>query len=94
MGGEAILFLLALVISSALLFAAVFFVILFADLECDYINPIDLCNKLNALVLPEMVAHAVLCLLFLLRFSVTALLVNIPLLAYNAYKSERLLVYF
>jgi hypothetical protein len=22
-------------------------VIMFSDLECDYINPIDLCNKLN-----------------------------------------------
>lgn len=25
----------------------VFFIIMFSDLECDYINPIDLCNKLN-----------------------------------------------
>lgn len=23
-------------------------IIMFSDLECDYINPIDLCNKLNA----------------------------------------------
>ena len=22
-------------------------IIMFSDLECDYINPIDLCNKLN-----------------------------------------------
>ncbi|CAO3648176.1 unnamed protein product [Mucor hiemalis] len=29
-------------------------VIMFSDLECDYINPIDLCNKLNQFVLPEM----------------------------------------
>lgn len=28
-------------------FHALFQIIMFSDLECDYINPIDLCNKLN-----------------------------------------------
>ena len=34
-------------------------IIMFSDLECDYINPIDLCNKLNQVRLT-------LCLLFIL----------------------------
>lgn len=40
--------------TSVLLFAPFAFrlddveqIIMFSDLECDYINPIDLCNKLN-----------------------------------------------
>src|SRR5712671_1948868 len=28
-------------------------IIMFSDLECDYINPIDLCNKLNQVNLPS-----------------------------------------
>ncbi|KAI8369183.1 cornichon protein-domain-containing protein [Choanephora cucurbitarum] len=77
---------LELIMSALLLFAMVFFVILFSDLECDYINPIDLCNKLNQFVLPEMGAHAFLFLMFLLNGSWIALALNLPLLAYNVNK--------
>ncbi|EIN06721.1 ER to Golgi transport-like protein [Punctularia strigosozonata HHB-11173 SS5] len=72
--------------AAALLFTMVFFIIMFSDLECDYINPIDLCNKLNAFVLPENMAHAFLTLLFLLSGQWTALLLNLPLVAFNANK--------
>jgi hypothetical protein len=44
---EAILFLFAVFMAAVLLFAMVYFIIMFSDLECDFINPIDLCNKLN-----------------------------------------------
>lgn len=65
-----------------------------SDLECDYINPIDLCNKLNQvpliiieskiqLVIPEKMFHAGLTLLFLLCFSLTAFLINLPLVVFN-----------
>ncbi|KAI5481028.1 ER-derived vesicles protein ERV14 [Pseudohyphozyma bogoriensis] len=54
--------------------------------ECDYLNPIDLCNKLNQFVLPEMIAHAFMTTLFLLSFQVVAFLLNAPLLAYNVNK--------
>ena len=76
---------------------------MFSDLECDYINPIDLCNKLNQVrklklqpsskltaikfVLPENIAHAFLALLFLLSGQWTAFLLNAPLVAFNANKS-------
>ncbi|OBZ82658.1 ER-derived vesicles protein ERV14 [Choanephora cucurbitarum] len=83
MPGEAMLFLFAVIMSALLLFAMV---ILFSDLECDYINPIDLCNKLNQFVLPEMGAHAFLFLMFLLNGSWIALALNLPLLAYNVNK--------
>lgn len=29
------------------LFMQVFFAVMYSDLESDYINPVDLCNKLN-----------------------------------------------
>jgi len=86
MSGEAWLFLFAVIMSAALLFTAVFFIIMFSDLECDYLNPIDLCNKLNQFVLPEIIAHAFLTTCFLLSFQVIAFLLNAPLLAYNVRK--------
>ena len=59
---------------------------MFSDLECDYINPIDLCNKLNQYVLLENLLHAGLWVLFLLGLSWTALFLNSPLLAYHVHK--------
>ena len=86
MDGEGLLFLIAVIMASLLLFIMVFFIIMFSDLECDYINPIDLCNKLNKLVLPEYGFHALLWVLFLVNGSWIALLWNTPLLAYNINK--------
>ncbi|SAM07523.1 hypothetical protein [Absidia glauca] len=59
---------------------------MFSDLECDYINPIDLCNKLNQFVLPEMGAHAFLFFMFLINGSWIAMLLNLPLVVYNIQK--------
>ncbi|GJJ06761.1 hypothetical protein Clacol_000957 [Clathrus columnatus] len=61
----------------------VFYIIMFSDLECDYINPVDLCNKLNLCVLPENAAHAFLAILFLFTGQWTALLLNVPLIAFH-----------
>ncbi|KAF7298082.1 hypothetical protein HMN09_01029500 [Mycena chlorophos] len=80
------LFLFAVLMAAGLLFCMVFFIIMFSDLECDYINPIDLCNKLNQFVLPENIAHAFLATLFLLGGQWTALLLNLPLVVYNLNK--------
>ncbi|ORZ15128.1 cornichon [Absidia repens] len=83
MPGEAMLFLFAVIMAALLLFMMV---IMFSDLECDYINPIDLCNKLNQFVLPEMGAHAFLFFMFLINGSWIALLLNLPLVVYNIQK--------
>ncbi|KAI6112034.1 cornichon [Pisolithus croceorrhizus] len=80
------LFLFAVLMAAGLLFTMVFFIIMFSDLECDYINPIDLCNKLNQFVLPENIAHAFLTLLFLLSGQWFAFLLNLPLVLYNINK--------
>ncbi|KND03305.1 uncharacterized protein SPPG_02353 [Spizellomyces punctatus DAOM BR117] len=86
MNGEGFLFLFGVVMAAVLLFAMVFFIIMFSDLECDYINPIDLCNKLNQFVLPENFLHAFLWLMFLINGSWMALILNTPLLAWHVYK--------
>ncbi|KAF8891752.1 cornichon [Infundibulicybe gibba] len=86
MGGAGWLFLFSVLMAAGLLFCMVFFIIMFSDLESDYINPIDLCNKLNQFVIPENGAHAFLALLFLLSGQWIALLLNLPLVIFNANK--------
>ena len=55
-------------------------------LVSDYINPIDLCNRLNTYIVPEAAVHAFLTALFLINGYWIALVLNLPLLAYNAKK--------
>ena len=81
-----IVFLFALLGDGLLLFCMVFFIILFSDLECDFINPIDLCNKLNQFVLPEHLMHGAIWAVFLLTGNWWALLINTPLAAYHLNK--------
>jgi hypothetical protein len=40
-------YLSAVFLNGANLFLQVFFAVMYSDLEADYINPVDLCNKLN-----------------------------------------------
>ncbi|TIA91282.1 hypothetical protein E3P99_01146 [Wallemia hederae] len=84
--GEAWLYLFSVLAAAGLLFTMVFFIIMFSDLECDYINPIDLCNKLNKFILPEVGFHGFLTTLFLLSGQWLSLVINAPLLLFNANK--------
>jgi hypothetical protein len=86
MTGEAWLYLLAVLINAVNLFLQVFFTIMYSDLECDYINPIDLCNRLNTYIIPEAAVHAFLTFLFLINGYWIALILNLPLLAWNGKK--------
>ncbi|KAJ2698205.1 hypothetical protein FB645_005712 [Coemansia sp. IMI 203386] len=72
--------------AGVLLFGAVYFVIMLTDLECDYINPIDLANNLNTYVMPEMVAHLFLFVMFLLLGEWMSMLLNLPLVGWNVVK--------
>ena len=80
------MFLLAVLINAVNLFLQVFFTIMYSDLECDYINPIDLCNRLNMYIVPEAGVHAFLTVLFLINGYWVPLILNLPLLAWNAKK--------
>ena len=60
-----------------------------ADLLCtrsDYTNPIDLCNGLNKYIIPEVAIHAFLTFLFLINGYWLPLILNLPLVAWNAKK--------
>ena len=59
---------------------------MYSDLECDYINPIDLCNRLNMYIVPEAGIHAFLTALFLINGYWLPLLLNLPLVAWNGKK--------
>lgn len=52
----------------------------------DYINPIDLCNRLNTYIIPEAAVHGFLTILFLINGYWVALLLNLPLVAFNVKK--------
>jgi hypothetical protein len=86
MTGESWLFIFAVVINAVNLFSQVFFTIMYSDLECDYINPIELCNKLNPWFLPEAALHGLTAVLFLVYGFWFPFLLNLPLLAYNVNK--------
>lgn len=52
----------------------------------DYINPIDLCNRLNTYIIPEAAVHVFLTFLFLINGYWLPLILNLPLVAWNAKK--------
>ena len=55
-------------------------------MHSDYINPIDLCNRLNTYIVPEAAVHAFLTALFLVNGYWIALALNLPLVAFNVKK--------
>eukprot|EP01111_Echinosteliopsis_oligospora_P004512 TRINITY_DN1739_c0_g1_i1.p1 TRINITY_DN1739_c0_g1~~TRINITY_DN1739_c0_g1_i1.p1 ORF type:complete len:150 (-),score=13.53 TRINITY_DN1739_c0_g1_i1:78-527(-) len=75
------LFLLAL--TAFLIFTAVFYLISYTDLECDYVNPIDLSRRINTLIIPEMATHIVLTVMLLSSGHWLDFLLNVPLVIWN-----------
>lgn len=81
-----LLFIFAVIVNCINLFGQIHFTILYADLEADYINPIELCSRVNKLILPESLVHGFLTFLFLITGNIWTLLLNLPLFAFNANK--------
>ncbi|XP_020604374.1 protein cornichon homolog 1-like [Orbicella faveolata] len=86
MSFEVFTFILAILISIVLIFLAIWNIIAFDDLKTDYKNPVDLCNSLNPLVLPEYGIHLFISLLLLAGGQWTAFLFNLPLIIYNIHR--------
>ncbi|THH30873.1 hypothetical protein EUX98_g3333 [Antrodiella citrinella] len=86
MGYAAWLFLFAVFVVAALLFISIFHVIMYSDLESDYVNPVEMCSKLNPFVIPEALLHGFVTVLFLVSGQWIAFTINAPLLAYNVRK--------
>ncbi|KAF7710749.1 protein cornichon homolog 1 isoform X1 [Silurus meridionalis] len=79
-------YMLALLLTAALIFFAIWHIIAFDELKTDYKNPIDQCNTLNPLVLPEYLIHVFFCVMFLCAAEWLTLALNMPLLAYHVYR--------
>lgn len=76
-------YIVSLILDAVLIFFAIFHIIAFDELKTDYKNPIDQCNSLNPLVLPEYFIHAGFTLLFLLTGEWLTVLLNLPLIVFH-----------
>ncbi|KAG5891061.1 hypothetical protein JTB14_005698 [Gonioctena quinquepunctata] len=83
-------YIIALIVDAFLIFFSLFHVIAFDELKTDYKNPIDQCNSLNPLVLPEYLLHLIFNILFAASGEWLSLCLNIPLIAYhiNRYRTR------
>jgi len=79
-------YIVALIVDAFLIFFAIFHIIAFDELKTDYKNPIDQCNSLNPLVLPEYILHAFFNLLFLVGGEFFSLFLNVPLIGYHVHR--------
>ncbi|CAO1339412.1 unnamed protein product [Diamesa hyperborea] len=79
-------YIVALISDAFLIFFSIFHVIAFDELKTDYKNPIDQCNSLNPLVLPEYAIHVFFNLLFLFSGEWLSLILNVPLIAYHVWR--------
>jgi len=79
----ALCYIIALILTALLIFFAIWQIIAFDELKTDYKNPIDQCNNLNPLVLPEYIIHGCFIVAFLICQEWISILINLPLLAYH-----------
>ncbi|ODM92633.1 Protein cornichon [Orchesella cincta] len=79
-------YILALIIDAFLIFFAIFNIIAFDELKTDYKNPIEQCQSLNPLVLPEYGLHMFFNVLFLFNGEWFSLVLNAPLIAYHVHR--------
>ncbi|KAJ6217593.1 hypothetical protein RDWZM_008750 [Blomia tropicalis] len=79
-------YILALILDAFLIFFSVFHVIAFDELKTDFKNPIEQCQTLNPLVLPEYLIHIFFNVLFLYCGEWLTLLLNAPLIAYHIHR--------
>ncbi|XP_787571.2 protein cornichon homolog 1 [Strongylocentrotus purpuratus] len=82
----ALCYLLAMILAAVLIFFAIFHIIAFDELKTDYKNPIDQCNSLNPLVLPEYIIHIFYNVLFLIAGQLFTVVLNLPLMGYHIYR--------
>ena len=72
-------YIAALILTAVLIFFAIWHLIAFDELQHDYKNPVDQCNSLNPLVLPEYACHAVIIILMFCSGEITSAILNLPL---------------
>lgn len=83
---ETLLFSIALIDSGAILFLLVYYIITLSDLECDYLNAQECCEKLNYWLLPKYFAHSLITVLLLLHGQIILFLLNLPMLIWLTFE--------
>ncbi|CAG2167502.1 unnamed protein product [Oppiella nova] len=78
-----------LIVDAFLIFIALFQIISLDEMKNDYRNPIDLCQTLNPLVLPEYIAHTIITVLFIISGHWLSAAVNVPLMLYHIHRYEK-----
>ncbi|XP_030019979.1 protein cornichon homolog 4 [Manduca sexta] len=76
---ETLLFSLSLIDCGAILFLLVYYIITLSDLECDYLNAQECCDKLNYWLVFKYIAHTFVTVLLLLHGQVLLFLLNLPM---------------
>ncbi|KAL7305709.1 protein cornichon [Trichogramma pretiosum] len=89
-GLAAFSYIVALIVDAFLIFFSIFHVIAFDELKTEFKDPIDQCNSLNPLILPEYGLHFLINFFFLISGQWLSLILNIPLMAYhiNRYRTR------
>ncbi|KAL9707445.1 hypothetical protein quinque_010963 [Culex quinquefasciatus] len=82
---ETLVFAIAMLITGAILFLLIYFVIILSDLECDYLNAQQCCSKLNFWVVPKLSAHCFLAFVLLLNGSWILFIANAPMVGWLLY---------
>lgn len=80
---EILFWFIVFMTTGGLIFCSVYTLILFADLSVDHINPIELCEYVNSLVIPEYLGHISLSAIMLFRGYFPAVLFNCPLILFH-----------
>ncbi|KAL1512502.1 hypothetical protein ABEB36_002085 [Hypothenemus hampei] len=83
-------YIIALIGDAFLIFFSIFHVIAIDELKTDYKNPIDQCNSLNPLILPEYILHMFFNVLLALAGEWFTFFINLPLILYhiNRYRTR------
>lgn len=82
MFSDIVLFSLCLLITGILIFVLIYFFITLSDLECDYINAVECCAKLNFWNVPKLWLQLAIQLMLLLFGRWALFLLNLPLCAW------------
>lgn len=76
---ETLLFAISLTACLSILFLLIYFVITLTDLECDYLNAQECCDKLNYWMLPKFIVHSFTTFILLYHFRLWLFLCNLPM---------------
>ncbi|CAL8082857.1 unnamed protein product [Orchesella dallaii] len=83
---ETFLFIFSMIITGLLAFIYVYFIITLSDLECDYINAQQCCDRLNMWMMPILSGQGFVNIFFLLHGHFWLFLFNLPITAWSAYE--------